>query len=346
MASQTPLSVRYFDVAEMRRLVAQRLAERWPDRCVTYCSTMAQYIPESLRHRTVVDLIDVDSEKWSDYSRRHVPPMSTVYRLEAARLRRYELFLVRRFRHSVITTEKEADLLRTDLDPRTRGRLHALVNGVDLDIFSPGAAAAALRTGVNHAEAPYLASCQGPTLVFTGVMDYFANVDAVRWFVAEVWPNVRAFHPNAKFLIVGSRPSPAVRALASIPGVVVTGFVEDTRPYLAAADMVVAPLRIARGVQNKVLEAMACGKATVASTEAAAGVGAAPGRDLIVSPDASEFTAAILQGLSDAGQREQLGVAARAYVEREHQWSAFLNKFCAIVESASDRRAADRREAA
>jgi sugar transferase (PEP-CTERM/EpsH1 system associated) len=340
VASQMPLSVHYYAASAMRRLVARRLAAEWPDRCVAYSSTMAQYVPDALRHRTVVDLIDVDSEKWADYARRHPAPMAAVYRLEAMRLRRYELFLVRRFRRSVVTTEQEADLLRGALDPRTRGRLHAIVNGVDLDAFSPHAAVAALRAGVPASEARHLAPGHGPVLVFTGAMDYFANVDAVRWFVAEVWPTVRGRHPEARFVIVGSRPAPAVRALAAAPGVVVTGFVNDTRPYLAAADLVVAPLRIARGVQNKVLEAMACGKATVATVEAAAGVGAAAGRELVVAGDALALAGAILQALADPSWRDRLGVAARAFVEREHRWSEFLGRFCDVLESAGDRRVA------
>jgi polysaccharide biosynthesis protein PslH len=340
LASRAPLSVRYFGVAEMRRRVARRLAERRHDGYLAYSSTMAQYVPETLRDRAVVDLVDVDSEKWSEYSRRYGAPMSAVYRIEAARLRQYELSIVRRFRHSVVTTEKEADLLRDDLGPQARDQLHAIGNGVDLDAFSPEAAAAALRAGVGASEQRYLTPGAGPVLVFTGAMDYYANVDAVCWFVAEVWPAVRRCHPDARFLIVGSRPAPPVRSLGERPGVIVTGFVDDTRPYLAAADLAVVPLRIARGIQNKVLEAMACGKATVATPEAAAGVSAAAGRELAVSEGAAAFTASVLQALADPAGRERLGAAARAFVEREHRWTSFLGRFCELVESAAERRMA------
>jgi glycosyltransferase involved in cell wall biosynthesis len=168
-------------------------------------------------------------------------------------------------------------------------------------------------------------------------MDYYANVEAVEWFVAEVLPLIREQEPEAEFFIVGSNPTAQVKKLARQPGVTVTGFVQDVRPYLHSATACVVPLRIARGVQNKLLEAMACGKAVIATPQAAAGLNVRNGEDLLITDNPSEFAAAALMIIRNATLRESLGWHARSFVEAEHDWQPLLQRLIELVESVAQR---------
>jgi sugar transferase (PEP-CTERM/EpsH1 system associated) len=198
-------------------------------------SPVAQYVRQCSGN-LVVDFVDVDSDKWLQYSQRSRFPLRLAYRLESGRLARYERTVARGAALSLFTTEQELALF-SRIAPTAR--TDAVCNGVDLDYFCPTPAQ------------------REPTLVFVGAMDYYANVDAVTWFAKSVFPRIRQNNPDATFLIVGRNPAPEVERLAEEPGVRVTGTVPDVRPYLAAASAAVIPLRIARGIQNKVLEAMA-----------------------------------------------------------------------------------------
>ena len=191
--------------------------------------------------------------------------------------------------------------------------MRVLENGVDLDFFDPAAPVAALSRPLG-----------GPLLVFTGQMDYAPNVQAVIQFARDVLPRVRANVPDATFAIVGRNPAPAVAALAGSPGVEIVGAVPDMRPWLAAADVVVASLRIARGVQNKVLEAMAMGRPVVASEAAFEGIDAVPGLDLLVADGAGAEAAAILSLLGDRGLAAKIGRAARARMCLRYAWDRQL----------------------
>ncbi len=175
-------------------------------------------------------------------------------------------------------------------------------------------------------------------MTFTGTMGYRPNVDAVCWFAHEVLPLLRARHPALRFAVVGADPAPAVRRLASLPGVVVTGRVPDTRPWMAQADVVVAPLRIARGVQNKVLEAMSMARPVLATPAAFEGVRAEPGRDLLLAADAPAFAREALAVLS--GAHPGLGERARAAVERGHAWSRTLAALDPLMCGTTERQAA------
>jgi len=201
-----------------------------------------------------------------------------------------------------VCTEAE----RRDFEAAIPGAPVSIVrNGVDLDVFRPGGAA----------KVP-------GRILFTGVMDYFPNVDAVTWFVADILPRVREEMPDAHLVICGSRPSPAVRALAARAGVIVTGRVPDVRPYLEAAEIFVAPLRIARGIQNKVLEAMAMGLPVVASIAAWAGTGIPRGEGIETADDAADYARHVLRLLRDPAYRNSMAAAARAAVERDYAWPA------------------------
>ncbi|MDP1605282.1 MAG: TIGR03087 family PEP-CTERM/XrtA system glycosyltransferase [Rhodocyclaceae bacterium] len=209
------------------------------DTAVIFSSVMADYLPDMARLPTLVDFVDMDSAKWRQYATMHRWPLSWLYRREGERLLSFERDVAARARHAFFVTEAECDLFRSAA-PECAGRVDAMCNGVDAEFFSP-----------DHALASPYRDDEIP-IVFTGATDYWPNVDAVVWFAGEVLPRLRARHPAVRFYIVGRSPDPAVQALAS-EGIVVTGTVDDVRPYLAHAAVVVAPLRIARGIQNKVL---------------------------------------------------------------------------------------------
>ncbi|MGH9766596.1 MAG: TIGR03087 family PEP-CTERM/XrtA system glycosyltransferase [Blastocatellia bacterium] len=322
LGSARPLSLGYFASRKVRRLVARAASNNDFDAVFVYSSTMAQYAPRELASRTVVDMVDVDSEKWRDYAGRANWLMSRLYMLEWKRLRRYEHEIVTRFANTVVTSGREAALL-DNLDEFTRrARVRVITNGVDLDYFQPSA------------QAPDTTS---PGLVFIGAMDYFANVDGARYFAEEVFPLIRSRESRAKFSIVGANPTAEVKKLARHPGVTVTGFVPDVRPYLRDAAVCVVALRIARGVQNKVLEAMAAGKAVIATPEAVAGLRVVDGEHLMVAGAPERFADAALEVIRDESLRESLERRARRFVEVEHDWKPLLQKLVELVEAAGGR---------
>jgi sugar transferase (PEP-CTERM/EpsH1 system associated) len=258
--------------------------------------------------RRVVDFCDVDSDKWRQYAAMHGWPLSWVYKRESRLLEGLERHHAQTFDATLVVTEAEAELLR-DIAPEARDRIRVVGNGVDTVYFDPVAA------GSN----PF--PPESRPLVFTGAMDYFANVDAVTWFAHEVFPAVRAQVAQAEFAIVGSNPSPDVRVLGRRPGVMVTGTVPDIRPYLAHAALVVAPLRIARGVQNKVLEALAMARPVVATQNAVQGISGVSLAGIDIAADAAEMTAAICRRLATgAGSRSE----ARAFVVDRYGWNTQL----------------------
>ena len=314
LLTSRPLSLGYFGSWKMRRLVNRALKRQQFDAVVVYSSGMAQYIPSSWRAKTIVDLVDVDSEKWREYSAKTSWPKNWLYSVESHRLREYEHEIVANFANSMLTTRREADLL-SDLDEFTRrARVRIMTNGVDSDYFQPEPSAAVggnvIRLPLSKTDKPI----SKPRLVFTGAMDYYANVEAVQWFAAEVFPLIRQQEPQAEFFIVGSDPTAEVRKLAEQPGIIVTGTVEDVRPYLRDAAVCVAPLRIARGIQNKILEAMAMARPVIASSECAAAVEAEIGQELLTSTSPADFIREIDTLLLDDALCARIGNAARQRV--------------------------------
>jgi sugar transferase (PEP-CTERM/EpsH1 system associated) len=209
-----------------------------------------------------------------------------------------------------LVSRAEADLYRKFC---AAGSVHAVTNGVDLDYFTP------------HLEKG------GPCCAFVGALDYPPNVDAVTWFCREVWPELHRRRPQARLLLIGRRPVPAVTEAASLPGVELFRDVPDVRPYLARAAVAVAPLRLARGVQNKVLEALAMGKAVVASPPALAGLRARPGEQLLTATGAGEWVAELDRLLGDGELRDRLGRAGRQYVEQHHRWDVCLEPMARLL---------------
>ena len=303
------LSLDYYRDATLERWVDQTVAAHKIERVLVFSSAMAQYADKYPNARRVVDFCDVDSDKWRQYADKKSWPMSWLYRHEARQLLSYERQVAREYDASLFVSAPEADLFR-QLAPESDARIGFFSNGVDTDYFSPAAAGASPFKDGERA------------LVFTGAMDYWPNVDAVQWFAAEAMPLLRARFPDLTFYIVGARPTPAVLELARQPNIVVTGTVPDVRPYIVHARAAVAPLRIARGIQNKVLEAMAMATPVVVSPQALEGIEAEPGKELLLAQDAAGFADAVAVLLARSGN--DMGLAARARVERKYSWPSNL----------------------
>ena len=262
---------------------------------------MAQFVPTYARPRFIMDFVDVDSEKFSAYAAGAPIPLRWLYAREARLLGDFEQRVARRAAASLFVSEPEAALFRSLGGPVDT--VMAIGNGIDLDYFQPQ-------------------SCPHDGLiVFTGQMDYLPNIDAVTSFVRDVLPGIRERRPDVRFAIVGRNPAPAIKRLAGLPGVTITGEVPDVRPWLAAADVVVAPLAIARGVQNKVLEAMAMGRPVVATSAAAEGLEA---KGALVIAEIGAMADAVLSLLADPLRADALGEAARVRVEARYRWDEQL----------------------
>ena len=309
MLTGRPLTLDYYRDAGLRRWVADLLEQHPVDRFLVFSSAMAQFVPPRAVGTRVIDFVDIDSDKWAQYADKKSWPMNLVYRREARKLLDYERRIAGEFDASLFVSQTEARMFRT-MAPEHAHKIAAFTNGVDTDYFSP-----------DHVlENPYTPDEQA--IVFTGAMDYWPNVDAVDWFAREIFPGVRRNHPAAVFYIVGSKPSVQVQALARLPGVKVTGRVEDVRPYIAHARLAVAPLRIARGIQNKVLEAMAMASTVVVTPQALEGICATPGAELLLAADSSDFTATVNAQL--ARPNSAIGGAARALVIAHYGWTSNL----------------------
>lgn len=314
-----PLMLDYYRHPGLHRWVRATMARQSMDIVYIYSVAMMPYVEHLRRAGMILDAMDIDSEKWTTYAGSVGFPMRHVFAREGRTLLAYERKAAMACDATVFVSVQEAARF-AELAPETAARLRAVENGVDLQRFSPDL----------KFDSPF--GTTGPNLVFTGHMDYWPNADAVTWFANDVLPSLREHHPGLRFHIVGANPKPEVQRLASIPGVAVTGRVPDVRPYVAHADVSVAPLRIARGIQNKVLEAMAMARPVVASPDAFEGVRAVVGRDLLVAHGAAEMTEAILSVL--AGKHPELGSGARQAVVQGYAWSATLSRLDTILEAS------------
>ncbi len=318
------LSLPYYRSANLRRWIAQTVSDRGITHAVVFSSVMAQYVErQPLKH--VIDFVDVDSDKWAQYSRTVSWPMSAVYAREGRRLLQYERHVAALCEASFFVSRAEADLFRS-LAPGEAANVGHFNNGVDAEYFDPGRS---YQDPFPDDVAP---------IVFTGAMDYWPNIDAVSWFVHDIFPRIRNDHPQARFYIVGSRPTASVKALAYQPGVEVTGKVTDVRPYVAHASVAVAPLRIARGIQNKVLEAMAMARPVVVTPEALEGIEARPGIELLVAESDARFAEQVGRVLANGPSR--IGPAARQLVLRDYGWEDNLARVGAALGACSQQRAA------
>lgn len=317
----------YYRDRRLRDWVNRLLSVRNPQCILVFSSAMAQYVdgPVDPGVRRVLDFVDVDSDKWRQYSENHRWPMSWLYAREGSRLFSFERREASLFDASVFVSEAEATLFKREA-PEVFDRVDHVENGVDTDYFAPS----------DTYPCPY-GEREG-VLVFTGAMDYRANVDAVAWFAHEVFPRVIARVPAARFYIVGARPAERVRRLAKRPGVRVTGAVTDIRPYLAHARAAVAPLRIARGVQNKVLEAMALARPVLATPQAMDGIRTCPGLEVLIADSAAELAERAV-GLLNGSAYDVLGQVGRDCVLKHYHWATNLKRIEALLEGNRERTA-------
>ena len=290
-----PITLPYYFDKRMQQWTNRKLTEHNISKVFIYSSSMAQYVQskpgkddEYQVLERVIDFVDVDSDKWRQYANKKTGIAKWFFNREYKLLAKEENSISAQFTHSLFVSADEAQLFRDSQPQAQQAKVHGLLNGVDVNFFNPA---------VTFSEESLVP--QVPFISFTGAMDYWANVDAVLWFVEHVWPSILAKQPGAIFCIVGGNPSSEVSALAKKKGIVVTGRVHDVRPFIEQAQCVVAPLQIARGIQNKVLEAMSLNKAIVVTTMAMAGINAQQSDGVIITDDSNAYAQACLALLDE-----------------------------------------------
>jgi sugar transferase (PEP-CTERM/EpsH1 system associated) len=310
LAKGAPVSLTSFGSRTMQDYVDATLVSGKISHIFVFSGLMAQYVPADFAGKLIMDFVDVDSAKFESYAGEGGGFMRWVHEREGKKLSEYEAEVANRADASLFVSEAEAKLFR---DRSGAENVAALGNGIDTVFYDPAAKIKKL-----HPVFP------DPLIVFTGQMDYRPNIEAVADFAHNAFPAIRAAHPETTFAIVGRNPTQAVVDLSALPGVMVTGAVDDVRTWLNGADVVVAPLRIARGIQNKVLEAMAMARPVVASTAAAEGIDAVAGQHFMVAKDAAEEAIIVTSLLTDTKKRIALGKAAREHVIAHYGWDQQL----------------------
>ena len=317
IAGREPLTRAYFREPDLVRRVHDLLATRSFDLAIVSSSGMASYVEIAALPR-IIQFVDLDSQKWQAYADASAVPKSWLYREESRRLFEYELSVAGKFDRTLFCAERETREFQR-LAPHADARTIRV--GVDLDYFQPRQAARNTHQ-----------------LIFTGVMDYRPNSEGADWFCRDVLPRVQAQIPEATMTICGASPNRTVRRLARLPGVVVTGAVPDVRPYLARSSVAVIPVRIARGVQNKLLEAMAMGLPAVTTTAAFGGLDADVREGVYVADQPQAFADRVIRLLQDDDERLAAGRAARAAVEANFRWSDSLAVLDDVIAGVMNRR--------
>jgi len=305
-----PITLPYYADSNMFKWTHRIVSEHAIKKVFVYSSSMAQYCEgEQFKALTrVIDFVDVDSDKWRQYADKKTGIAKWFFNREYRLLADYEDHICHQFDHSLFVSPDEADLFRQRQQSADKAKVHGMLNGVDIDFFDPSAE-------FDQEKTP-----NTPFISFTGAMDYWANVESVVWYVKHVWPQVKKAQPQALFYIVGGNPTAEVTELSKVDGVVVTGRVHDIRPYIAEAACVVAPLRIARGIQNKVLEAMALNKAVVCTTMAMEGINAENSSGVVVTDDKQQFADACCDYLTN--QNKEIG--NRQWIMANFTWQSTL----------------------
>jgi sugar transferase (PEP-CTERM/EpsH1 system associated) len=312
LPTTTPSSMGYFYSSSLARQIRALLAAKSFDLIFVHCSSVAQYVDHVTGIPKILDFGDMDSQKWLEYANYKPFPLSFGYHLEGKKLEREEKRLARMFNMCTATTRAE---WRTLQEYGVGAPSDWFPNGVDNQYFAP-------------TPEPY----DTDTISFVGRMDYYPNQQCMFDFCAATLPLVQKQRPNAKLLIVGADPTPAVRKLGEISGVTVTGSVPDVRPYVRGSAVMVAPLNIARGTQNKILESMAMGVPVVTSTAAAGGVDAMDKEHLLVATSPQQYADSIVQLMNDVAERRRLAVAGRERMLTHHSWTESMKRLDAIVE--------------
>jgi len=315
LLTKQALSLPYYQNQTMQRWVDEIIASRNIEKVVIFSSVMAQFVLHKDNVDIIVDFVDVDSDKWKQYAQKKPWPENWIYQRESRRLLDFEKKVAEKAKTSFFVSQQEAELFK-QLAPAVSNKVSAINNGVDAAYFSPQ----------SDWISPY--RDHEKAIVFTGAMDYWPNIDAVVWFSRQVFPEILRQHPHTKFYIVGSKPTKEVQALAAQDNIVVTGRVEDIRPYLAFAMFAVAPLRIARGIQNKVLEAMSMEKEVLAKSAAMEGISGYEQQDVIMTDDAGQFADRACQLLS---QTQLQSSKNRAFVKTQFSWNSSGKQLAQLI---------------
>ncbi len=321
--SGKPVSLTAFDHARLHGFVRDTLARHAIDAIFVFSGQMGQYVPADYRGRVVIDLCDVDSAKFEAYGEKG-GARAFIDRREGVLLAREEERLAHRADTTILISDNEAALLASRMERPDRARITALRNGIDTVTFDPAKVAVQ----------PELEKTAGPNLVFTGQMDYAPNIDAALRMIDGLMPRIREALPDAVFHCVGRAPVAALTARDGEPGIRIWGEVPDVKPFLKSADMVIAPLTIARGIQNKVLEAMAMARPVILSPEAATGIDAVDGEHFVIAPDDDTIVEAVMRLQASSAEADKLAARAREFVMREQGWDAMLAPLSDIVGGA------------
>ncbi len=325
--SARPVSLTAFHHRTIAEWVTRTIAERDITTIFVFSGQMGQYIPQDFAGQVIVDLCEVDSVKFEDYA--EAGERVWLNRREGRLLRQEEERLAHRADTTLLISENEKAVFQTRLGNAAGARIAAIGNGIDAGFFDPSVVEP-------HGE---IASRPGPHFVFTGQMDYRPNEAAALWTIEHFMPAVRTRYPQAEYHVVGRNPTAALLTIANAPGVTVWGEVPDVRPFLAAADIALTPLTIARGVQNKVLEAMAMELPVLLTEQAATGIAAQDGQDWLVAPaDADAMVERFGALWSDRTAHHTMGKAARRFVLEHHSWPAMLAPLDAMVAASAEAR--------
>lgn len=312
----TPSSMGYFYAPDLERKIKEELATQKFDLIFVHCSSVAQYVADVGGIPKILDFGDMDSQKWLDYSKVKPFPFNAGYWLEGSKLERVEKQLAEKFNYCTCTTSAEKETL---------------------DSYQCSTATAWFPNGVDHGFfQPDGGTYEPDTICFIGRMDYFPNQQCMMEFCADTLPLIREKRPAVKLIIIGANPSPDIMKLSEIQGVTVTGSVPDVRPYVLRSAVNVAPLNIARGTQNKILESLAMGVPVVSSVKAAGGIDAIPGEHFLAASNPREYADAIVKLLENPSERERLSTAGRMRMLSNHDWSGSMLRLDEIIQNCID----------
>ncbi|MEK7274415.1 MAG: TIGR03087 family PEP-CTERM/XrtA system glycosyltransferase [Candidatus Desantisbacteria bacterium] len=308
-----PLTLSWYYSKQLWDIVQKKIRDEKFDLLFVMCSSMAQYVFDNDNPK-IIDLVDVDSEKWIQYANRTSFPYSWVYSLEAKRLRRYEKDINKIFNNCLVVTEEEKKIFSSfSLYP---DKITAISIGIDEEYFKP-----------------LLEEYTSNTIVFTGAMDYFPNIDAMIFFCKEILPLVKEKLPDVILYIVGSSPTQEVQRLANNKDIIVTGYVDDTRPYIGKSAVCVVPLRVAQGIQNKILEAMSMGIPVVTTSFGNKGVGAEEDKEIVVADDKNKFAEKVVEILQNRILRDQLSRNGKQLIGQRYSWKRVTDELNELIET-------------
>ena len=316
--SNEAITLPYYQSAEMQQWTKETISQHQIERVLVFSSAMAQFVEphlSELKH-SVLDFVDVDSDKWRQYASEKSGFKAWFYNREARLLQNYEIRMAETFDASTFVSDDEADMFQTMLADSIKTSVYGVRNGVDTNYFDP------------QSQFQKVEGIAEDSIVFTGAMDYWANVNAVLWFIENVWPLVLAVKPETHFYIVGSKPSAKVQALHGKQNITVTGRVEDVRPYIGQTKLSIAPLQIARGIQNKVLEALSMAKPIVLSSMAAEGINKPRSADYQIQDEAPAMAKLITDLLE---QDTLVSQQNRTFVIEHFSWKSEMHKFTDLL---------------